>query len=223
LRRFKFYVYAHRRPDTGVIFYIGKGAVRRRHHPLYRANTKLKRNSDWHKIVKKNKGVFQVEILWKGLSEDKAFKKEMWYIAKYGKIRDGGILVNRANGGWNSSGYRHTEETKEKMREAHRRNPQRKEWLRSSKFKKMRWEKIKDYPPPCLGYIHTKETRLKMSVAHSGVNSPLSKPIIDISRGTSFVNIPEAAKVLNINKWTLYKYLNGRLRNPTSFRYVDGL
>lgn len=91
-----FYTYAWLRKN-GVPYYIGKGKGRRA----------------WRKGHPKG----QVLILKKDLSEQEAFKHETYMISVFGRKDLGtGVLVNFTDGGEGSSGYLHTEATKQKMR-----------------------------------------------------------------------------------------------------------
>ena len=58
-----YYVYEHTRPDTGNVFYVGKGSFKR-------AYSKAKRNKHWHNIVNKAQG-FSVNIIAKDLDNIK--------------------------------------------------------------------------------------------------------------------------------------------------------
>ena len=63
----KFYVYVHRRLDTGEIFYVGKGC-------RGRASSSTGRNPYWKSVV--DKVGFESEILVKDLSESSAYSFE---------------------------------------------------------------------------------------------------------------------------------------------------
>jgi hypothetical protein len=102
-----FYVYAHRRNDTGERFYIGKGHSNR-------AWVKDKRTKQWNDIVSKHG--YTIEILATGLNEDQAFQKESEIVVFHGRLDNGtGILTNVTDGGRGISGYNHKEEAKEKI------------------------------------------------------------------------------------------------------------
>ena len=97
-----FYVYAHFEKDTGRLFYIGKGSNKR-------AWDFWNRNRHWKSIVKKH-GVEAV-IVSKNLTEEEAFIFEAAIIMDF----DIGILATYTNGGPGISGYRHTDQSKERM------------------------------------------------------------------------------------------------------------
>lgn len=96
----KFYVYFHKRPD-GTIFYVGKGHGNR-------AWVKKSRNNHWNNVVNKHGG-FDVEIVSENLTEQEAFAKERELILELGMDN----LTNQTLGGISTTGYRHTEETRE--------------------------------------------------------------------------------------------------------------
>lgn len=99
-----FYTYGHVRPDTGVIFYVGKGKKKR-------AWSCDHRNEHWHRIVKKNNLKFEV-IIFNWFNDEKtAFDSEIWQIAE---LKPLGNLSNETDGGEGFCGGRHTEETKKK-------------------------------------------------------------------------------------------------------------
>lgn len=100
-----FYVYAHRRNDTGDIFYIGKGRGRR-------AFNKNGRSELWARIA--GKYGFTASIMFSGLTEREAFAKEVELISEI----EG--LCNHTKGGEGISGYSHTPQTRAKLSEAHK-------------------------------------------------------------------------------------------------------
>jgi hypothetical protein len=98
-----FYTYAYLRED-GTPYYIGKGSGSR----AYKNNRKIPRPpKDRILLLKKN------------LTEEEAFRHEVYMIAVLGRKDIGtGILRNFTDGGEGISGLRHTASTKEKIGEA---------------------------------------------------------------------------------------------------------
>lgn len=137
----KFYVYEHIRPDTGAVFYVGKGRGDRA-YKLYRHYSKYYTNI----IAKLTRLGFQVEVRFveRHLTEEAAFTLEKKLIAQYGRhdlglgplanCTDGGEGVSgwprtdewrkqvglRAKGNKYALGLRHTEEHKQQMSKLHR-------------------------------------------------------------------------------------------------------
>lgn len=97
-----FYVYAHRRLDTGDIFYIGKGSKKR-------LLDDKNRNQHWLNIAMKHG--FKAEILMTFKEEQCAFSFETAIIRMIGL----GNLCNYSEGGRGASGHKRSKETKEKL------------------------------------------------------------------------------------------------------------
>jgi hypothetical protein len=103
----EYYTYAYLREDR-TPYYIGKGENDR--------------------IYKKGKGEIRppkdksrVIFLKQNLTEEEAFRHEIYMIAVFGRKDLGtGILRNRTNGGDGISGYNHTEETKILISNSHK-------------------------------------------------------------------------------------------------------
>lgn len=84
-------VYQHRRPDTGDIFYIGKG-------PARRVCDKRHRNPHWNAIAAKVGYV--AEVICDGLDDKHALELEILLIGFHGRRDLGtGTLVNMTDGG----------------------------------------------------------------------------------------------------------------------------
>ena len=111
-----YYVYLHKRNDTNCVFYVGKGKNKR-------AWSKGSRNKHWKHITEKHG--YSIEIIKSNLTESQAFEEEIITINTYGISN----LVNMTIGGNTSTGYVHTEATRQKQSEiAHARKLSNPEW-----------------------------------------------------------------------------------------------
>ena len=176
-QRNDYYTYAYLREDK-TPYYIGKGKGGR----VYTRHKRIKPPKDKSLII----------FLKKNLTEEEAFKHEIYMIAIFGRKDLGtGILRNLSNGGEGSSGAVHSEE-----------------------WKKAHSERMSGVPK-------TEEHRKNMSVARSGEKNHnygkcgaahnSSKAIIAIEPdGTElhFVSGSEAVRELGINGGKLSGHLN---------------
>jgi len=141
-----FYTYAYLRED-GTPYYIGKGKGNR----IYK-NSKRK--------IKPPKDKSRIIFLKQNLTEEEAFKHEIYMIAVFGRKDLGtGILHNRTNGGDGVSGYTHNEETKKKISEI-------------GKGRECKQETRKKLSEAGKGKTLSEETKRKISEANKGENNP---------------------------------------------------
>ena len=117
----KYFIYRHIRLDKNEPFYIGLGKYNYKYNTYNcfygRAYSKSDRNNLWKKIVNKNLGKYEVEILLEELSYEEAVEKEIEFIKLYGRIHnETGILSNLTDGGEGITGHSfiHTEEHNKK-------------------------------------------------------------------------------------------------------------
>ena len=103
----KFYVYLHRRLDTGEIFYVGKGSRRR-------AWDSCQRNPWWKNINQKSG--FDVDVCADSLSQVDAFKLEKELISLLKKLGVG--LTNLSDGGeGGATGYKYSGDKLQRLQE----------------------------------------------------------------------------------------------------------
>ena len=96
-----YYTYAYLREDK-TPYYIGKGQGKR----IYSKS----------RIIKPPKDKSRIIFLKQNLTEEEAFKHEIYMIVIFGRKDLGtGILHNRTDGGDGASGLSHSGETKRKM------------------------------------------------------------------------------------------------------------
>nr|WP_292766372.1 NUMOD3 domain-containing DNA-binding protein [Mesorhizobium sp.] len=138
-------VYEHWRPDTNACFYVGKGALRRSRDLGVSAGCRTKAHGAVQEALRAQGLQVEIRIVAQDLTELEALALEMERIALYGKIEDGGTLVNRTIGGSGTYGMRHTPEARAKMCAA---------------------QAARD--PALSGHPHTPESRAKISAALKG-------------------------------------------------------
>lgn len=203
-----FYVYEHIRPDTGMVFYVGKGSG-------WRAGITQHRNPYWKNVVAKAGG-FNVRKIVENVDEELAFLSEQERIDQLKRL--GVKLTNLTEGGEGSSNP--SEETRRKMSEVRigEKNPRfnvnslRQRRLRgelkvpkavmSENMKKNHWSKTGSYVPP-KGYKRTEEQNQKMRGKNNkfGGKNPKAKKIT--YDGIEFSCIKDFALFLNVNYKTL--------------------
>ena len=145
-----FYTYAYLRED-GTPYYIGKGKGDRAWN---RHSRKTPPPTDHSRIL----------ILKKNLSEEEAFRHEVYMVSVFGRKDMGtGILLNFTDGGEGISGFTHSPETCQKMSDS-----QKGRVFSDSHRKKLRVSAQKR--THC--YEHTEETKKKISESKRG--RPLS-------------------------------------------------
>jgi hypothetical protein len=152
----RFYTYAYLRED-GTPYYIGKGTGRR----IDNASGKSV------KLPPKDRRIFLKE----NLTEEEAFKHEIYLIAIYGRKDLGtGILWNFTDGGDGTSGFRPTEVTRRKLSEASKGNTRLLGHRHSDEAKRRISEKSK-------GKRHSDETKRKISEKLKGKQNCLGRKL----------------------------------------------
>jgi hypothetical protein len=161
----RFYVYEHLKPNTGEVFYIGRGTRNR----AYQTRS---RNNHWTNIVKKHG--LEVNIVYKNLTSSEANQKEIELIDFYGFDN----LCNMTSGGDANIVFK--KETIDKMSLAkfgnknalgHTcNNPENIEKMRhfgnSNMLNKKHSQKTKDkISISKIGQFHKEESKLKVSVS----------------------------------------------------------
>lgn len=150
-----FYVYAYLRKDR-TPYYIGKGKGRR-------AWIKHKR------IIQRPKDLERIQIIKDGLEEQEAFDLEIKTITLYGRKEIGtGILRNFTDGGEGTSGYKHTEEAKQKIADAHKNNTYNVGRVWTQEQRNVVSKRMKGHSF-FLGCKHTPESKKAMSQKRKGV------------------------------------------------------
>ncbi len=170
----KYYTYAYLRED-GTPYYIGKGKGERVYN---KSKDEIKLPKDKSRII----------FLKQNLTEEEAFKHEIYMIAVFGRKDLGtGILRNKTDGGEGVSGYKHTEEIKAKMSQSRigdknpSKRPEVREKISQANKGRTTWikgKKLSDETRKKMSKPKTEETKRKMSEARKGEkNHNYGKPL----------------------------------------------
>lgn len=160
-----FYVYVHKKADTGEIFYIGKGNTNR-------AWVSNKRSAFWKNVSKKHGHI--VEIIHNDLDEDTAMMLEVAEINNHKAL--GIKLCNLTKGGDGSTGFKFSDDQREKLKAKN--NPKRvghTGFKHSEKSKKKMSESTKGKNTGSDHYLfgkkHSDISKIKMSNSCIGISS----------------------------------------------------
>ncbi len=205
-----YYTYAWLRSD-GTPYYIGKG----------------KGSRAFDKRRKYCPSPERVLILKKNLTEEEAFKHEIYMISIFGRKDIGtGILRNKTDGGEGVSGYRHTQESKNKIGNA-------KKGELNFNYGKPEAARhiigLGGENSPNWGRKHTPEARNKMSEIRLGSKNPMygrigkdnpsSKPVICIETQEFFYSAQEAQDTTGIAKANIGKCCLGKRMRAGGFSW----
>ena len=146
----KYYIYVWRIKETQEVFYVGKGCGDR-YKQVSRRNKFFLDMYNSHEC--------ECEILQGALTEQEAFKYEIILI-KYYREYTNNRLTNVCDGGEGSSGFKHTEESKQKL----------------SLANKLKWQdptfREKEMQHRLYGVYQSQEFRDKISALVQGENNP---------------------------------------------------
>lgn len=222
----RYYVYVHRNPSDGQVFYVGKGSWTPK-KAYGRAFSHENRNIIWLRTVAKH-GI-NVEVIAEFMSEDDAFSFERELIAANGRKDVGGKLCNLTDGGEGACGRVVSESTKQKRRELLKTNHPmtgRCGELHHNYGKKLSQEmkqyissKVRGSKHPMYGKHHSEETKRKLSDAIR-INHPRARQVINDATGVVYPSAREASRQLSINPNTLKAKLAGRCANDTTLRFA---
>jgi len=152
----KYYTYAYLREDR-TPYYIGKGTGNRI-YSTWRRNNPPKDKS-------------RIIFLKQNLTEEEAFKHEIYMIAVFGRKDLGtGILRNLTDGGEGSSGVVISEETRRKISE-------------TSKGRTLSEEHKRKLIEANKGKTHSEESKRKMSEAHKNPSKETKRKMSEAKKG----------------------------------------
>jgi hypothetical protein len=198
----KYYTYAYLREDK-TPYYIGKG----------KGNRAYKRNKG---EINPPKDKSRILILKENLTEEEAFKHEIYMIAVFGRKDLGtGILRNKTDGGDGASGAVRSEETRRKIGEKSKGRKHseetRKRMSEANKGKILSEEHRKKLGEKCKGWKHSEETRKRMSEALKGriISEKTRKRMSEAHRGKSHSKETVEKRSAKKSCWWKLTFING--------------
>ena len=175
-----YYTYAYLREDK-TPYYIGKGKGDR----IYSKQKYIKPPKDKSRII----------YLKQNLTEEEAFRHEIYMISVFGRKDLGtGILHNRTGGGEGMSGAIRSDEYRKKMSEAKKGHTvseeTKKKMSEAQKGKTMPKESKKRMSEAKKGHIVSEETKRKLSEANKGkiFSEESKRKMSESSKGTKWWN-----------------------------------
>lgn len=223
----RFFIYQHKTADTGMVFYIGKGTVKRGSYE--RAYVTKKRSKFWQAIVEKHGLV--VELLETFETEEAAFECERKLIALHGRRTDGGTLCNMTMGGDGHVGLTASAETRAKLRAAvsGEKHPNWGKQL-SAETRRKKSDSMKASPHNLKGkklpdwwkqrIAATKVGDRNPMHGRKGAQHPMAKVVINAAYGLVFESVTEAAEFYGVKVKTLYNQLTGHRTNKLNLEFA---
>ncbi len=224
----RFFVYVHRKADTGEVFYVGKGTVQKK-DPHVRAYYTKKRSKFWQAIVEKHG--LKVEIVMELPTEALAFELESGLIAHFGKRSNGGCLCNLTDGGEGHKGHSPTEETRAKLSAAFS-GESHPNWGKklSDETRAKKSESMKLSPHSLRGKRLPDWWKERIAAAKIGERNPMSgkrgldhpntRSVILPGYGYVFASVQSAADFFGINMKSLHNMLSGHRKNTTNLEFA---
>jgi hypothetical protein len=171
-----FYVYEHWRPDTGTCFWVGKG------HGYRMNDLKKGRNKVYRAIIEEIEKLgiaIEIRIVKDGLVEADSHALEIERISYW--RAQGVCLSNISSGGYSACGHRHSDETKEKIRQKRRlqkiqHSEETKRKIGAANAGVLKGRKNPEHSKFMTGRTLSKEHREKLSAARSG------KPLREVTK-----------------------------------------
>jgi hypothetical protein len=172
-----FYVYEHRRKDSGMVFYVGKGCGQR-------AKNLHNRGRYWNNVAKAAGGI-RITYPVLGVDEEMALLAEMELIDAYRRM--GVRITNITDGGEGTTGWVPTEEVKRKIGEANKNTPKasgERHGMYGKKHSEESLAKMRESQSsrewgekhPFYGKQHTEASKAKMSENLKGKKSGAANP-----------------------------------------------
>jgi hypothetical protein len=224
-----FYIYLHRRADTGEVFYVGKGTARTDKKRYKRAYCVDDRNVMWRRIVSKT--AYSVDVVADFFDESDAFRMERELIALHGRRMDGGTLCNFTLGGEGHSGLSPSAKTRAKLSAAFS-GERHFNWGKklSAETCRKKSETLKSSPKNLRGKKLPQWWKDRIAIGKigkrnpmygkTGASHPMSRKVVDRLTGATYDSVQIAAEALGHKMKTLYNWLSGHRPNPTTLEFA---
>jgi hypothetical protein len=224
-----FYVYEHRRKDTGAVFYVGKGCGRR-------AGNFSSRNRLWKQMAA-DAGGASVGYVVDKVDEEFSFLVEQEYIDKLRRI--GVKLANLTDGGEGNSGAVLTDEHKRKIAAAKigkKRPPE-----VTAKMRATKTGKNTGADNPFFGRRHSEATiarlrvtsgsrthtedakrRIKESAQATWSKLPKTRPVLCLTNGVTYPSLNQAANQLGLHRRCITMVCNKEMHHTAGMKFEWG-
>lgn len=214
----KHYVYLHIRPDTGAVFYVGKGTSRKQ-GCFARAHAHDHRNTHWCNIV--SKAGLEIEVAATYDTNADALFAEQRLIKWFSRSR----LCNMTDGGEGTLGMESSTDLRAKRSVAASR-PRSEKWVQSVRRARKnggnggvvkKGDKLPDWWKERISSAVTGERN--HMYGRTGDSHPSSRSVVNIETGERFASVTEAAAKNGFNMKTLHNIMTGHRPNRTPFRF----
>lgn len=218
----RYYVYQHRRADTGEVFYVGKGSHRKtgKIATYSRAYVSAKRNPKWLRVVSKHGIVVEIVASFQDDHDSQEFEK--FLIAQYGRK----ALVNMTDGGDGGAGREITPEVRARLA-YYAALPRSEAWVESIRKSRAGGGnggvvKFGDKLPEswCSAISKGQRGPNNYMRGRNGEKAPNKREVVDQETSIKYPTVLLASEAIGVKMKTLYNWLSGHRPNPTSMRFA---
>lgn len=221
------YVYLHRKANTGEVFYVGKGTVRKRKKSPdnERAYCMTSRSKWWHQTVFKHGLIVEVVAMFVNDIDSQEFEKQL--ILEYGRRNlKAGTLVNLTDGGDGHAGFLISDERRKQMSE-YAKGQRSVAWVKAIRVARKNGgnggvvKKGDKLPTAWRKNISNGQKGPNNYMrGRTGKAAPNRREVINEETGEKYPTTLIAAEAFGLNMKTLYNMLSGHRPNKTKLRFA---